>query len=226
MFSERQEDRDLLAGVLAGAFGGLVFVAATFEGALPSHISSWGLGPAATIALRAQWGLVVGAIFSILFQYQPRAYAAAMSSGLLFGLLAWIAGPLTLAPILEARSPHWTLEEAVTAFPSLVAHLVYGGVTGLTFHLTAGRLRRGARSVVEKTRRAQSPKHARSRSGGRTDWTCAPSVDADIAEGVGRGGGARGLGWRFADPRYGVRFFCWVVTTRTLVPLFTSVNPV
>jgi NADH dehydrogenase len=77
----------------------------------------------------------IGAGFGLLFRYQPLAYAATISSGVLYGLLWWILGPLTLAPLLAGRGPTWTLPEASAALPSLVGHVVFGAITGLAFYV-------------------------------------------------------------------------------------------
>ncbi len=95
-------------------------------------IGSASLGAGLTLYLVIS--VLVGAGFGAIFRYQPRGYAAALSGGLLYGLLWWLLGPLTLVPLLLGRGPTWSLAEAGAAFPTLVGHLLYGGVTGLAFH--------------------------------------------------------------------------------------------
>lgn len=91
---------------------------------------SAGVGSALELLVLA----LMGAGFGAVFRHQPNAYAATISSGLLYGLLWWIAGPLTVEPLLGGRGPGWSLAEASGAFPALIGYLLYGGLTGLTFY--------------------------------------------------------------------------------------------
>ena len=78
--------------------------------------------------------VAAGAAFGVLFRYQPRGYAALTSNSLLYGLLLWIVGPLTLTPLLAGDGPTWSAGEAHAAFSTLINHLLYGGLTGLSFY--------------------------------------------------------------------------------------------
>ena len=53
---------------------------------------------------------------------------------LVYGLLWWLRGPLTLLPILLGAPPQWTLAAASATFPSLVGHLAYGAALGVAFY--------------------------------------------------------------------------------------------
>ncbi len=127
--------RDMIAGGLMGLISGLVFgwamnaqglmVEVTGQIGLSSSGAGWGLH----LLILALGGVAFGAIF----RYQPQGYAAGLSNGLLFGLLAWIAIPLTLNPLLVGEGPTWSLAEAGVAFPGLIAYLLYGGLTGIGF---------------------------------------------------------------------------------------------
>lgn len=101
--------RDMIAGGLMGLISGLVFgwtmnaqglmVEVTGQIGLSSSGAGWGLH----LLILALGGVAFGAIF----RYQPQGYAASLSNGLLFGLLAWIAIPLTLNPLLVGEGPTW-----------------------------------------------------------------------------------------------------------------------
>ena len=104
--------RDMIAGGLAGLVSGFVFgwalnaqdmmVEVTGQIGLSSAGAGWGL----RMLILALGGVAFGAIF----RYQPQGYAAGLSNGLLFGLLAWIAIPLTLNPVLLGKGPTWSIE--------------------------------------------------------------------------------------------------------------------
>ncbi len=131
--------RDAVLGAAAGLVGGVAFVwAMQAQGLRASVPGLAGLPPTrAGAVLDLIGGLLIGAGFGGLFRYQPLAYAATISSGVLYGLLWWIAGPLTLAPLLQGRELGWSLREADAALPSLVGHVLYGVLTGVSFYALA-----------------------------------------------------------------------------------------
>jgi len=127
--------RDMIAGGLVGLVSGFVFGwAMNAQGMMVEVTGQIGLSSAG-----AGWGLHLlilalgGVAFGAIFRYQPQGYAASLSNGLLFGLLAWVAIPLTLNPLLLGEGPTWSLAEAGAAFPGLIGYLLYGGLTGLGF---------------------------------------------------------------------------------------------
>ena len=127
--------RDATAGALAGAIGGGVSGGAGFasdiDGLLGLELSALGMVLHVLISIGA------GALFGSLFRHQPGAYAALISNSLLYALLLWALGPLTLAPLLEGASPTWSAGEAHAAFSSLIVHLLFGGLTGFGFYVAA-----------------------------------------------------------------------------------------
>ena len=129
--------RDVVAGGVAGLAGGLLFwwalqaqgMALAVPGLLGFTLSGVGAIP------HLLGSILLGAGFGALLRHQPRGHAVLTSTGLLYGLFWWILGPITLGPLLDGRGPTWSLGEASAAFPSLIGHLLYGGVTGLGFYL-------------------------------------------------------------------------------------------
>ena len=129
--------RDLLAGGAAGLAGGLVFWGALRGQDMTSSVPGLlgiSLSPAGT-AYHLLVSVFLGAVFAGAVRYQPRGYAATVSGATLYGLLWWIAGPITFGALIDGRGPGWSLVEASNAFPSLIGHLLYGGITGLGFYL-------------------------------------------------------------------------------------------
>lgn len=129
--------RDAVAGGVAGLVGGLVFwlafqaqgTAVTGHGLLGLNLSGLWLVPHLLVAT------LLGAILGAIIRYEPLGYAAATSIGLFYGLLLWIVGPITLGAALSGQGPTWSLSAASAAFPSLIGHLFYGGLTGISFYL-------------------------------------------------------------------------------------------
>jgi hypothetical protein len=62
--------------------------------------------------------------------------------GWLFGLIWWYLGPMTFLPLLLTGEIDWRTSAASALLPSLMAHLIYGVTTALTFLLLEGRFTR------------------------------------------------------------------------------------
>ena len=127
--------RDVVAGALAGLVAGtisgwailaqgLTATAASFIGVAPS-----GGGFAVHLAVSA----FIGGSFGAVFRYSPYGSAASLTGGILYGLLWWIIGSLTLIPLVQGRPPAWSIDAAGDALPNLVAQLLYGAITGGLF---------------------------------------------------------------------------------------------
>ena len=92
--------RDVAAGMVAGVAGALLLHGMTTWDALhsgPAGQSAWAVIGTSVVDLAS--GAMGGATFAGVFRYQRESPAFSASGGLLFGLLWWILGPLTLAPL-------------------------------------------------------------------------------------------------------------------------------
>lgn len=137
--------RDLVAGGIGGLVGGLASAwAMQAQGLLASVAGLIGLASLGTgLAVHLGSAVLIGAGFGVIFRYQPLGYASTITGGVLYALLWWIAGPLTLIPLLRGGAPTWTAAAAAAALPNLVGHLLYGALLGGSFYgLVALYLRR------------------------------------------------------------------------------------
>ncbi len=154
--------RDIMAGALAGLIGGIVSGwAMQAQGLLSATaglvgLSSFGAG----LAVHMAASILVGATFGAIFRYQPHSSAATITSSVLYALLWWIFGVLTLVPVLMGRGPAWTARAAAAVLPNLVGHLVYGALVGISFYAQVTLyLRRHPEPVTEAPRiQAQAPR--------------------------------------------------------------------
>ncbi len=128
---------ELAAGALAGLVAGVPFALAMLQDPRAAEVTGL-LGVNASgagLALHFALAAVVGAGFGALHNHDSRGYAAAITLGVVLGLLAWVLGPLTLRPLLDGVGPTWSIGEASAFFPSLIGHLMFGGLAGLGLHL-------------------------------------------------------------------------------------------
>lgn len=77
----------------------------------------------------------IGASFEVLFHSFIRSKATGLAYGLTYGATWWFLGPLTLMPLFMGMGlgVNWNAAAATQMFPSLVGHLLYGAILGLTY---------------------------------------------------------------------------------------------
>jgi NADH dehydrogenase len=126
--------RDILLGGLAGLLGGVIFAwVLQSQDMMVDRIGLLGLSTAgAGLITHFLISGLLGAGFAGIFRFQTESLAATLSTSILYGLLWWIAGPLTLSPLLTGQSPTWSAGEASHAFPFLIGYLLFGAVTGIS----------------------------------------------------------------------------------------------
>ncbi len=131
--------RAIWLGAVAGLLGGLVFgIALTNRGMMAGiaglfHLDNTLLGWVIHLFFSAIIGGLYGFWFSI-FKGASK-YSDGAANGMTYGFVWWGLGTMTLAPLLQQGSVAWTLSAVMTAFPSLIGHLVYGLVLGIAFQI-------------------------------------------------------------------------------------------
>lgn len=122
-------------GSVAGISGGIVALPLMFQPGVFAHpaVPGSGLSLALGIILHLLVSTLIGATYGVLFRGEASNVVFGSLWGLLFGLIWWYAGPLTLLPILRTGECDWTPEAAAALLPSLVGHLVYGLTTANVF---------------------------------------------------------------------------------------------
>lgn len=141
-------------GVLASLAGGLAFTVVMVEtGALPVVASLVGRSSSmAGFTVHMVISAIIGATYGLLFRREAYSYGAGLAWGLVYGLLWWFLGPLTLMPILLGAGVQWSLASALGAYPSLIGHLAYGGTTALAYQFLVTRYDPGLRTGPRATR--------------------------------------------------------------------------
>jgi uncharacterized membrane protein YagU involved in acid resistance len=122
-------------GAAASLAGGLLFsLVMLATGALPRVARLVGgtsslLGFGVHLVISA----IIGMNYGLLFRREAPDKGSGLAWGLLYGLVWWFLGPLTLYPVLSGDSLTWTTQAAGLAMPSLIGHLMYGAATALVF---------------------------------------------------------------------------------------------
>jgi uncharacterized membrane protein YagU involved in acid resistance len=122
-------------GAAAGLVGGLVFLPIITVVTGLSQLAGFvgGTSPVVGVIVHLFISALVGVSYGLLFEHESPDFAAGIAWGLLYGLVWWFLGRLTLFPILQGLSFTWTHQAAADALPLLIGHLIYGAVTAVVF---------------------------------------------------------------------------------------------
>lgn len=124
-------------GILASMAGGLLFsLVMIATGALPRVAQIvGGTSPVLGFFVHLVISALIGASYGVLFQNESATAGGSIMWGLVYGLVWWFLGPLTLFPILLGSPLAWSAEAGGAALPSLLGHLFYGAATAVVFLL-------------------------------------------------------------------------------------------
>ncbi len=129
--------RELKWGAYGGFAGGLIFGAMMgMMGMLPMIGSMIGQPTAAAgFVVHMANSVIIGVGFAIVLGRFVSGISSGVGVGLAYGGVWWILGPLTLMPLLMGMGfgVNWNVAAAAAMLPSLVGHLMYGGVLGLVY---------------------------------------------------------------------------------------------
>jgi hypothetical protein len=127
--------RAIAAGGLAGTIAGFIFGQWVSSGDYFPLLAGYGelSSRTATLLLHFVVALVIGATFGVLFQRDVRGYGSSMAWGTAYGILWWFLGPLTLYPLAAGTPVDWSADQASDIFGSLIGHILYGLMLGVTY---------------------------------------------------------------------------------------------
>ncbi len=124
-------------GAYGGLAGGVIFGAMMgMMGMLPMIGKMVGHPSAITgFLVHLVISALIGVSFAVVFHRFVHAAIAGLGYGLLYGGAWWFLGPLTLMPLFMGVSlgVNWNATAASQMLPSLVGHLIYGTILGLSY---------------------------------------------------------------------------------------------
>ncbi len=124
-------------GAAAGLAGGLLYVLVLVATGSLGEIAAivGGTSSALGVAVHLCISILLGVSYGLLFQREAPNLASGIAWGLVYGLMGWYVGPLTLLPITLGNSGMWVPAVAEAQFPAMAGHLIYGSVAAAAFWL-------------------------------------------------------------------------------------------
>ena len=134
MFLNEIMDRGL-RGAFAGLLGGSVFGVWMAEKGVLAAIASMGGGssPLLGLVMHLVISMGIGASFAVLFFRLAVGLIPSILWGLVYGFIWWFLGPLTLMSLMMGAGLQWTASSVGQTIQSLIWHLVFGGVLGVSY---------------------------------------------------------------------------------------------
>ncbi len=122
-------------GAAASLAGGFLFSLVMMAVGFLPKVASLGGGssPALGFIVHLFISALIGMSYGLLFRREAPDFGSGVAWGLVYGLIWWFVGPLTLMPILLGSQFSWTPEVAGSLLPSLIGHLIYGAATAAVF---------------------------------------------------------------------------------------------
>lgn len=118
-------------GVLGSLAGGIVFgMLMQMMGMIKMIAAMMGSD---SVAVGWMIHLVLSAVFGIGFGLLFGRFARPWLGGLIYGVIWYVLGPLTIIPMMSGMGLQWSLAAITGSMSSLMGHLIYGLVLGLVF---------------------------------------------------------------------------------------------
>jgi hypothetical protein len=124
-------------GVIGGIMGGLVFGAMMAKMGMLPMIGKMAGQPNAIAGFLVHMVISagIGGSFGFLLGGVAKNTVSSLVSGLAYGSLWWVLGPLTLMPLMMGMGlgVNWNAAAASNMLPSLMGHMVFGLVMGFAY---------------------------------------------------------------------------------------------
>lgn len=146
--SAQEAFASLLGHLLYGAGTGLALAAIRRERRTQSGVTFGSVLRGALAGLIGAWllssplvGLLTGVTFALLYPRPPDGTGPGLIRGTVYGFFVWVAGALTLLPLINGTNLAWSLEAARAAFTVLPGYLLSGAAVALSYQWLDGLVR-------------------------------------------------------------------------------------
>lgn len=128
-------NRRVTGGIAGGVVGGLVFGAMMAIMGMLTMIAGVVGGESAGVGFLYHMfnSVVIGAIFGLIPAVWVHDYKSGAILGVIYGAAWWVLGPLVLMPLMMGMGVGFAGALTAPMLMSLVGHLIFGLVAGLTY---------------------------------------------------------------------------------------------
>lgn len=128
--------RNIVNGILAGLIAGVVFGFMLIQMGVLGNIGMLigSPNPFVGFLVHLVYCAILGVIFALIFYKHIATFYQGALWGLVYGIIWWFLGTLTLAPIAMSTPVVWSTAVMTNEFPMLLGNLVFGFVLGLCFY--------------------------------------------------------------------------------------------
>lgn len=77
---------------------------------------------------------ILGIIFAVIFVKAAKSFFNCAIWGVIFGLVWWFVGSLTIAPLMMGMPVVWNNDAMMNALPMLMGELTFGLVLGICYY--------------------------------------------------------------------------------------------
>ncbi|MBI2844654.1 MAG: hypothetical protein HYX78_14770 [Armatimonadetes bacterium] len=128
-------------GAVSGIAGGIVFgMLMGMMGFLPMVAMLIGSNSAAVgFGVHLVNSALIGAFYGVVFAGTEYVRRHGLVSGLGYGVLWWILGPLFIMPLWLGMPLPWSAAGIAASLPSLMGHMIYGAILGILYGILARR---------------------------------------------------------------------------------------
>ena len=129
------QQRNIVNGIIAGLVAGIIFGFMLIQMGVLGNIGMMvgSTNPFAGFIVHLIYSAVLGVIFAIVFFKKITHFYPAVLWGLLYGIIWWFLGTLTLAPIAMGLPVIWSSGVMANEFPMLIGNLIFGFVLALCY---------------------------------------------------------------------------------------------
>lgn len=132
VFSKKNIWMGIISGVLAGIIFGFIMIK---TGAFDEFAELLGRMNAFSVFLmHILYTAVLGVIFAIAFYQVGTDFFHCIMGGIVYGVIWWFLGNLTIAPLMMGYSVSWDYQTMLEAFPMLIGYLVFGLSLGIIYY--------------------------------------------------------------------------------------------
>ena len=119
-----------------------VNVGAAIRGALAGVAAAWLITAVANLPPGAlPVGVAAGVVFALFYPRPLDGIGPGLIRGTVYGFFVWMAGVLTVMPLVEGRGVTWSLEQARAAFGTLPGYLLIGATMAFAYQWLDGMMR-------------------------------------------------------------------------------------